>query len=383
MKNSPLSWLECSEKTLAQAVDDWDAHRNPRVLEAWLAMSNRDVGDIDYIAPEKMHTFVQGVLELDYKAAAAYHLPMEWPLESIEKTQILRDIMVLVPAWREQAREDLNSPNELSIGQLLYPLEEHKRILASNRYTPGTEATRMHLGMPPNNAWWRRLPLWTEEERDTYAQSNTWEHLLKKVLANPHPEQGTRLGLIFPFLEAQQKNQAMTNGVTPVFSSPTVEQVLDSAVQGKMALALWQALNCPRNAIPDPSWWSHWDKWCRDEQPRAELALATMLLARAVRFELGNQEHMLRMTLVRLASLREPPENFSILNMNAERKKYASWSLDDLAERTFPVESRTLRFFEGLADSKEQLLLHYQALQEKTQPTLGLPESVLRDFLVS
>lgn len=376
----PLSWLESSQKPLAQAVLDWSIHQDSRALRAWLASSNRKIGDIEQVTPEKMQSFVQGVLDLHPTAAMAYHLPMEWPAESIERTRVLRELMLLVPAWREQASESLNSPNELGIMQVLYPTEEAKAILASNHYTPGTEAWRMHLGMKSNPVWWRKLPLWTQAEKDEQAKSNAWGHLLREVLAESHPEQGTRLALLSQPMAGLQRDR-QNNGESPsAFGSPTPQQVLDSNIQGKMALALWQALNCPRDAIPEPSWWAQWDQWCQTDQKPAELALASLLLSKIASVE-GDSDHTLRQTLVRLVSLRSPPENYSITSMYNERKKYADLSMDALLERTMPMESRTLRLFEGLATGREQLLLHYQSLQEETQPKLGLTEIAFGELL--
>lgn len=382
MTHLPLSWLECNEKPLAQAVLDWNQHADSRNLQAWLAMSNRGVGDIAKVSTEQIQSFVQGVLAFkDYGTADSYSLPMDWPVESIEQTQALRDIMLQVPAWEDQANEDLNSPNELGIKQLLYPLDSHKDILASNAYSPGTEAFRMHLGMTSNAEWWRKLPLWSQEEKDIFENSNAWEHLMLQVLAQPHSEQGTRLALIAQPLEALQKERRNEGEKSSIFVAPTMSQVLASNVQGKMALALWQALHCPRDAIPEPSWWEHWDAWCNDDQQAAELALATICLARMARFEFGSQDEMLRKTLARLASLREPPANYSIAAMNTERKKYADWTMDELAARAMPVETRTLRFFEGLAPHHDQLLLHYQTLQQKPQPQLGSSEFSMGDLV--
>ena len=359
---------------------DWSANQDSRALRAWLVSSNREVGGIDAVSPEQMHAFVQGVLGLEHAAATAYHLPMEWPVKSIGSTQVLREIMLLVPAWREEASEELNSPQELGPKQLLYQTQEAKSVLASNAYTPGTEAWRMHLGMGSNPAWWRKLPLWTQAEKEAQEKSNAWEHLLRQVLAEPHPEQGTRLALISQPLEALQKEKRDNHEPPGAFVAPTPQQVVASNIQGKMALALWQALNCPRDAIPEPSWWTEWDLWCQTEQKPAELALASLLLSKIASFD-GDSDHMLRQTLVRFVSLRSPPENYSIASIYKERAKYASLSMDALLERTIPVESRTLRLFEGLATGREQLLLHYQALQEETQPKLGLTQAAFGELL--
>lgn len=379
MAISSFSWLDYSTKSLAQTVFDWNSQHDVQALEAWLLQSNGHVGpyaSIEFLTPELMAEFVQGVEQCSDEAIRAYQLPIDWPRETILQTQILRDGMLNVEPWSEQADEDTRGANELGFVQLLYPTQRSQQMLASSMYSPSTEALRLHLGMPVNDAWWQRLPLRSQAEKDLHQQSCGWENLLREILARPEPKQGLRIALMMELLRLQAQERK-EQGEQSVFVEPTVAHVLASNIEGKMALALWQALNCPRDKIPESSWWTQWDEWCNTEPEEAQLALATLLLVRTGPCTVDQVNSISRHVVERLVSLRDPPVTYALAHVFSERKKYASWSIDELVGRTLPVKNRTLRFFDGLGTVQEQLLCNYEALLQKTQPKLGFDDVAL------
>lgn len=381
-RTTPFTWLDQRPQTMAQAVLAWNETRNVRALEAWLLGGHRKVGDIAVLTPERMESFVQGVMQCSDESVRAYSPPLEWPTESIVQTQPIRDALMRVPAWSTSVyEEDENGGSfaKLASHACLYPDANVQSLLASGSYGPLTESTRLWLGFDLNPVWWEKLPFWSHEQHEQYKGSLDWERLMQSVLERPHPNQGVHLALLLEPVRLVQRAQRELGYGPSIYEEPTVADILASSIQDKMALVFYAAIACPRDKLPNPSWWKTWDAWCQAEPEQAQLAITTVLLARLT--SVGSGGNHLRSMLVRAASLRDPPPNFGIAYTRQEQKKYEGWSVDELLEHALPVNDRTVHLFDGLASYEDQLTLQYMQMKEKTRPGPGFDDAPLGNDL--
>ena len=372
----PLSWLDYSRNTLADMVVASDK-ASVNDVTAWLLSNPRDVGDMDAVSVEQMAAFIALVQQCSPLATDAYELPCQWSARSIDKTQVFREMMLNVEIWRYKATPEKNDEREMDFTQLLYPTEAAKAILSTGIYSPNVEASRLYLGMAPNALWWNRLPLWGMPEIDKYTRSLGWEYLRRELTSCPHAEQGLRIALA-----SMRETNSGSPTKSSVLQSPSVPQIIASNVEGKMPLALWQALHCSRDNIPDPAWWQHWDAWVQEKPEQAQLSLTSLFLAKIYGLQSDLGSRVLRTSLIRLVSLRDPPATFSIANLALETKKYDHLSMDALLEKTLPIPNRTLCLFESLDAYRNQLLLHYQKLYAVAPIDIALPHDFSTNILV-
>lgn len=380
-RTTPFTWLDQRPQTMAQAVLAWNETRNVHALEAWLLGGHRKVGDVSVLTPERMESFVQGVMQCSDECVRAYSLPLEWPTESIVQTQPARDALMRVPAWSSSIYEEDEKGGfaKLASHACLYPDANVQSLLASGRYGPFTESIRLWLGFDLNPTWWDKLPFWSHEQHDIYRGSMDWERLMEQVLAKPHSHQGSHLALLLEPVRAVHRARKEMGDTSSVFEEPTVEQILASGIQDKMPFVFYAAVSCPRDKVPNPTWWKTWDAWCQAEPEQAQLAATTVLLARLV--AVGTGDNHMRSMLIRAASLRDPPPNFGIAYTQQERKKYEGWSVDELLEHALPVNDRTVHLFDGLSSFQDQLTLQYLQMKEKTRPGPGFDDVPLGNDL--
>ena len=380
-QNPPFTWLDQRPQTLAQAVLSWNKTHDIHALEAWLLGGHRKVGDIAVLTPERMESFVQGVMQCSPESVQAYNLPLEWPRESILQTQPVRDALMRVPAWSSSIYEEDENGGfaKLATHACLYPDAHVQAQLTSGNYGPLTESVRLWLGFDLNPAWWDKLPFWSHEQHDKYNGSMDWERLMERVLERPHPNQGLHLALLLEPVRAVQRARKDVGQESSVFEEPTAEQILASDLQDKMPFVFYAAVACPRDKVPKPSWFKAWDAWCQTEPEQAQLAAITVLLARLV--AVGTGDAHMRSMLIRLASLRDPPPNFGIAYTQQERKKYEGWTVDELLEHALPVNDRTVHLFDGLGSYQEQLSLQYLQMKEKTRQGPGFDDAQMGNDL--
>lgn len=342
---------------------------------------HRRVGDISVLTPERMNSFVQGVMQCSDESVQAYDVPLEWPPESIVQTQPIRQALMQVPAWSSSVYEEDENGGfpKLASHACLYPDAKVQAMLASGNYGPLTESVRLWLGFDLNPAWWDKLPFWSHAQHDQYKGSMDWERLMERVLDKPHPNQGLHLALLLEPVRSVQRARKERGEDGSVFEEPTVEQILASGIQDKLPFVFYAAVSCPRDKVPNPIWWKTWDAWCQAEPEHAQLAATTVLLARLT--AVGTGDGHMRNMLTRTASLRDPPPNFGIAYTQQERKKYEGWSVDELLEHALPVNERTVCLFDGLGSYQEQLTLQYLQMKEKTRPGPGFDDVPLGNEL--
>lgn len=382
MPNTSLSWLDFNARTLSQAVQHWHLHHDEVALGAWLLSGHHVVGDVTVLTAPLMQEFVEGIKRCDMDNVGSCPLPTDWPKHSMEETQYLRDILTQVH-WDHMTVDQPENVISMGLLNVLYPSPEHRHALATGNYSADTEHSRLYIGFPMNDMWWQRLPLMNQADREANKEYGRWSNLLSSVAGQDHPRKGLYMALLLePAKELEKEQLERCDDLT--FLVPSIEQIIQSNVPGKMAMAMSQAVYCPRDKIPDPQWWTSWDDWCAQEPQEAQLALASLLLSRVGDLEAAPDAGDLatRNGLVRMASLRNPSASYSIAHVMSERRKYEHYSLDELLEMALPISERQFRLFEGIASCQEQLILCYQKLQQQPQPELGLNGEQMGDLLV-
>ena len=380
-QTTPFTWLDRRIHTLAQAVVAWNESHDVHALQAWLVGSNHRVGDISVLTPERMDSFVQGIMQCSPQCIEAYELPLAWPSESIVQTQVIRNALMRVPAWSSSLYEEDENGGfaKLDTRACLYPDAKVQSLIANGVYGPMTESVRLYLGFEPNTVWWDKLAFWDQEQHNRYHGAMDWAHLMERVVQQPHSNQGLHLALLLEPVRSAERARRDSGYGTSLFEEPTVEHILASQIQDKMPFVFYAAVACPRDKIPNPIWWKAWDAWCQAEPEQAQLAATTVLLARLTR--VGSGDNHLRTMLIRAAALRDPPPNFGIAYTQMERKKYEGWSADELLEHALPVNDRTVHLFDGLSSYQDQLALQYQQFKEKTRQGPGFQDVPLGEDL--
>lgn len=363
MKN--CTGLDLQNISLAQAIDTWTIRRDSKQLERWLQSHPTKAGGIELITPLKMEDFMKGVLACSAESRSSYYPPSDWPTESFEETQLYRDALMRIPEFYNNIESD--ESHTVSIAQLMYQTHSYKQAMIGNLYSPSIEYMRLSCGMKPNKDWWMLIPL-RQNDMDEISTTR-WQSVLPILLQQNMEQQGLILAIAIHFLWRVEHRYTDND----LFKNPKPLEVLSTPIKDKEILALWCAWNCDRADVPSPTWWQEWDLYCKDKPEKAEYAITVLLALRV-----GLQPHYdcdatIRSALIRLASLREPPENYSMLNVMATRKKYKERNLNDLLDIILPINTPGLRFYEPLGSYSDQLMLHYHRLDYAPDDSWNIP----------